>query len=389
MSEAFSTSSSKTVLISGAGPAGLTLGLLLARNGWQPLIVEKDQCLRGGGFLVSLADSAYTCMKALGLEQSLKARGSGITRSVYYNARQKPLLQLQTQALFGQLPVLQLMRDDLTQVLFEAAKNDLDIRMNTTLTGVFQSDECVTATLSSGETVHCDLLAGTDGVHSNVRTLAFPDDSVRHTYLDLHCAAFRHPNIEQMQNCFETHTQKNRYMATFTTRTDDAGSVFVWADKHRHVDSAARRQHLLEAFHGSHGRTQAHLELAPNENFYYDILEQIQLARWFHQRTVLLGDAAHCLTLFSGRGAAAAVNDAQVLAQCLTSQPELTAALETYDESLRPSLTRMQRRTRRDVRWYVPRNSVDYGLRNLAFRLVPDQFFNRYFQMKYSSVGSG
>ncbi|MEM7099032.1 MAG: FAD-dependent monooxygenase [Pseudomonadota bacterium] len=376
---------SKIALISGAGPAGLTAALLLEKQGWQPIVIERDAELRGGGFLVSIADAAYTCMQELGLLERLAQRSSGITKSVYYNASDRALLELQTKNLFGHLPVLQLMRDDLTQVLYDVARERVEICMDTQISHVQQQQSKVSVTLNDGQVWVCDLLIGADGVHSNTRNLTFNKEHITEHYLDLHCAAFRHNNICDLENCFETHTQQNRYMATFTTGQTDVGSVFVWADRSRIVPDNLKAR-LTEAFSGSQGTTLDHLSLCPDGNFYYDVLKQIELPKWYCGRVVLLGDAAHCLTLFSGRGAAAAINDARVLVEAISKEQNLEAGLANYDRTLRPNLTSMQSSTRRDVRWYVPATRINLWLRNNGFRWVPNAFFHRYFQNKYASV---
>ena len=318
-------------------------------------------------------------------------RGSGITQSIYYDHQDNPLLRLDTHKLFGQLPVLQLMRDDLTAVLFDAAAATVELRMGVTITGINQTAHHVQATLSDGSEINADLLAGTDGVHSTTRQQVFGKDHQTAHHLGLHCAAFRHPNVTDLNNTFATHTQQGRYMATFNTGSNsaDVGSVFVWTDQALEVETIQHKQRLQQAFADSGGRIADHLAHCPDTPFYYDVLKQVELRQWHMGRVVLLGDAAHCLTLFSGRGAAAAITDAAVLAQSLASNPSIAQALQQYDTRLRPALTRMQARTRRDVRWYVPRNTVDATIRNLAFRLAPNALFHRYFQYKYATVGGG
>ena len=59
------------------------------------------------------------------------------------------------------------------------------------------------------------------------------------------------------------------------------------------------------------------------------------LAQWSYGRVTLLGDSAHAMEPFQAQGAAQAVEDAFVLAQCLADDPDdVPAALRRY-ESIR------------------------------------------------------
>ncbi len=67
-----------------------------------------------------------------------------------------------------------------------------------------------------------------------------------------------------------------------------------------------------------------------------DVLMQVEIDRWSNKRVVLLGDAAHGMTLFSGRGASAAFNGASRLAIAL-SEMEIEEAMQTYEQQMRCS----------------------------------------------------
>ena len=56
------------------------------------------------------------------------------------------------------------------------------------------------------------------------------------------------------------------------------------------------------------------------------------LANWSHGRVTLLGDAAHAMEPFQAQGAAQAVEDAYVLAECLAADADdPIAALRRYE----------------------------------------------------------
>ena len=109
------------------------------------------------------------------------------------------------------------------------------------------------------------------------------------------------------------------------------------------------------------------------------------MPRWCLGRIVLLGDAAHALTLFSGRGASAAFAGASRLGRAI-ARDGIDAGLARYESEMRPVIDAIQPATRNMVQWYVPRHPLRSLARNTVMTLGPSRLFERYFQMKYSHV---
>jgi salicylate hydroxylase len=63
------------------------------------------------------------------------------------------------------------------------------------------------------------------------------------------------------------------------------------------------------------------------------ISDRLPLARWSFGRVTLLGDAAHAMVPALGQGANTAFEDAWELARFLGEQPDIEAALTSYDNS--------------------------------------------------------
>jgi len=374
------------VLISGAGVAGLACGLRLARAGHEAVVVEKAPEIREGGYLVALSHNAYHFAEDLGLVPCLRKRALTINASAYLNASGKTLLSLDYNRMFGSLDIVQIMREDLVRCLFEAAQECVDIRFSTRIESLENSPEGVSATLSTGQTESFDLVVGADGVHSHTRRMAFEESEVYQDVLGLWCAAFRSRNVLNLDRKFETHMDGDRYMATFTTREGDLGNVFVWAvDDVTPPKPEDRAQALLDAFNGAGEAISTVLNECPRDQpFYFDNPAQIVMKSWHRDRVVLAGDAAHSLTLFSGRGAACAFSGGNRLAQALIEQPSIPNALSEYDRQMRPLIETVQPATRNAVRWYVPRKKWEHLVRDNLMAYLPNAFFQKYFQRKYS-----
>ena len=72
------------------------------------------------------------------------------------------------------------------------------------------------------------------------------------------------------------------------------------------------------------------------------------LPHWSDDAATLLGDACHPMLPFMAQGAAAAIEDAAVLAACLGEADDISAALRRYEALRRDRVTAMQRRSRRN-----------------------------------------
>jgi salicylate hydroxylase len=92
--------------------------------------------------------------------------------------------------------------------------------------------------------------------------------------------------------------------------------------------------------------------------------------RWSDGPVALLGDAAHPMLPYLAQGAAMAIEDAAVVAQCLARMPsDPTAALQSYWTQRRPRAMKVQRLAARNgARYHL--GGVGAMLRNTAMRAL-------------------
>src|ERR1700741_1552317 len=108
------------------------------------------------------------------------------------------------------------------------------------------------------------------------------------------------------------------------------------------------------------------------------------LPRWSTGRVTLLGDAAHPCTPNLGQGGCMALEDAQVLANCVSGEASFEAALRRY-EALRRTRTRhIQQRSLLMGNIGQWENPLMVKGRHVATNLLPARFFERNLRRLYS-----
>jgi salicylate hydroxylase len=113
---------------------------------------------------------------------------------------------------------------------------------------------------------------------------------------------------------------------------------------------------LSEAFAFWDERVQQ-LIVSATETKRWALYDRSPLERWSEGRISLLGDAAHAMLPFFAQGAAQAVEDAAVLADCLrqASRDTVAQALHRYEMMRRPRASQVQLMSRgRELRNHLP-----------------------------------
>ena len=378
----------KTYLISGAGIAGLTAAIWLGKAGHHVTVVEKSPKIRAEGYIISLSHKSFHYANELGILPELMARYAGIKQSHYIDRHGKEMLRLRYQELFTGIDIVQIMRDELHRILYEHAKPYADFIFDDTIEFIDNEPSGIQAVLGSGKQLRADVLIGADGLHSNTRRLCFPDESYQRRYFGIFSAAYRLDNVLGLNDQFQNHMEQQRYMCVYTTGKSDLACVFIWKhDALRAPSFEARPEVLAHAFSGAPKTVQTVLSHCPSSGqFYMDPLIQIDMPNWYTKNVVLIGDAAHALTLLSGQGASTAFWGASALAKNLLESPTHEQAFIRYQNELKEAVVTMQETTHNAKKLYIPTTGFSYFMRDAMMRYLPNAFFQSYFRRKYSKA---
>ena len=377
----------KTYLISGAGVAGLTAAIWLGKAGNQVTVIEKSRNIRADGYIVSLSHKSFHFADQMGILPLLMQRYSGIKQSQYIDRKGKEMLRLKYQELFQGIDIVQVMRDELQMILYEEARQYVDFIFGDSIEQIenHKQGEGVSVKLKTDKEISADILIGADGLHSVTRNLCFSDSSYQRHYFGLFSAAYKLDNLLGLDKQFQNHMEHERYMCVYTTGKSDLACVFIWKDDAARAPEIENRPDVLkQAFANSPEIVRKVLSQCPlNKPIYMDPLIQIDMQNWYSRNVVLIGDAAHAMTLLSGQGASMAFWGASSLAQNLLKLPA-DQAFTAYQQILKPAVIDIQTTTQKAKNVYIPTSQSSYILRDSMMRYLPNTFFQYYFRKKYS-----
>ncbi|UUX49942.1 FAD-dependent oxidoreductase [Nisaea acidiphila] len=369
----------KTALIVGAGVGGMAAAWWLLKKGWHPLVVEKAPELRTDGYMLGLSGPGYTIAGEMGLMPALRARHRPIHENVYFGRDGRELWRAKYQELLGHQDWITLSRTDLVEVLHDALPDDLDLRFGTTVTGIEEDEAGVTATLSDGSNCRADLLIAADGMHSTIRRMAFGEDSDFIRPLGYRFAAFQMQDDLALGHDFLSFAEPGRMTEIYSLSDGRLATLYAWkTDDQSRVPATSRRDCLRAAYTGAHETALHYIDALPSDDaLFFDNLELVEMPSWSTGRIVLLGDAAHCLTLISGQGAGMAITSAKVLADEL-SKNTVEDALTGHEQRLRPAIIQLQERSRKIAPLFIPSTPRAFAIRNFVMRHAPKRLLGWY-----------
>ncbi|MEU5870894.1 FAD-dependent monooxygenase [Glycomyces sp. NPDC047369] len=370
------TSGQRRALIVGAGIAGLAAARRLHRAGWDALVVERAPERRSGGYMLNLVGGGFDAAEHLGLVPALKERDLGLFTSVIVRADGTAKFAVPEEIVASAVGprALTVFRGDLETVLYEAVEGTAEFRFGTTVTAIEQDGDGVTAVLSDGRTERADLLVGADGLHSATRALVFGPESDHLVDMGHMVGALPldEPPLGLDDNTGTTYIGPGRTAALISLGPGRSSAFFAY----RTADTAAQlelgaAQALSAAFGDLGGGVPDALRRLREDPgpAYFDSASQIRMDSWSRGRVVLLGDAAWCVTLFAGYGAALAMSGADLLGDAL-EHADVPAALSSWEAGLRPEVRKRQALARRGMVQFAPPTKGHVWMNEAAMRAM-------------------
>lgn len=370
-----------SVVISGAGAAGLAAAWWLARAGWRVTVVERAPDLRTGGYMMSLSGPGHAAATRMGLVSKLEPLAYQVEENVYRDRRGREVLRLRFHEFIDGLDYLVMRRTDLIAALRADLPEGVEIRFTTSIEDVEEGPKAASVRLSDGSVMDADLVLLADGMRSAMRGRLFAPDAACLKPLGYRFAAYELKDRLGLGADFVSYAEPGHIAEYYTLAEGRIAALHVWHSRENGWVPPADRWALLEGVCArSNPAVHAQMSAAREEGAVplIDDLALVDLPCWSRGRVLLLGDAAHCLTLISGQGAGMALSSAAILADAL-GRSAIPEALAEHEARLRPSIGRLQDRSRKMAGMFVPRSPIAFELRNLFMRHVPRKWIGRYF----------
>ncbi|MGG7464653.1 FAD-dependent oxidoreductase [Plantibacter sp. YIM 135347] len=327
--------------IAGAGFAGLTVSIALARRGWSVRVHEQSDEVREFGAGILLWRNAMLSLDVIGVADAIREQGS---EPPYYETSLnggEPTKEL------GGYPYWAITRPRLHQILAQAAI-DAGVEIVTSSRAV-GADPSGVLILEDGSSRRADLVIGADGAGSLVRNSLSEFVQERKKYQDgvVRVLVPRPPEFagEEWDSVIDFWTLEpdamrilyvpcgpdTVYMGMMAESSNERAARIpidpvVWTERFPHLAPL-----IASAEHAVHPR--------------HDSYQTNHVTPWSANRVVLVGDSAHAMCPALGQGASVGIVNAVALAHTLDEFDDLDEALRIWEERERDMTDEAQARS--------------------------------------------
>jgi salicylate hydroxylase len=356
-----------SIAISGAGIGGLTAALALARRGWQVCLFERMATLQEAGAGIQLSPNAMKVLAGLGLGETLEPHLTLPTAIVIrrgHDDSEVVRMPLANAAARWGAPWGVIHRHALQAALAQAVAGEPAIRLHlgNPIEALKPDSSGVEVLLQGGKGFRVDAAIGADGLWSTARlALGLREPPVyagKWAWRLVAPMAGLPPTMQGAETTLRLHSASHlvhypvsggQSLNLVAVTHEQVAGEPQWSREPRSGDAIAARfkgwaPQLVEALAAQSGWRTWPLHDRPAAT--------IMAAG----RIALLGDAAHPMLPFLAQGAAAAIEDAAVLAACLApGEPDVPAALQRYANARLARVGRIQAEARQNgARYHWP-----------------------------------
>ena len=375
------------ILIVGAGIGGLVSALCLNKKGYVVDIYEQSEVLSELGAGVQLSPNATRVLDYLELNDDLKPHIFEPRSFQFLNYKTEKIISkrelgLKIQDDFG-FPNFDVHRADLQKVLLNKVEEE-GIKIHTNMKVIDVGNEENKAYIKiNEEKIKADIVIGADGIHSVVREKLFekkessftgnvawrmliPVDSLPRDLISPDTTVWLGPK----KHFVSYHVSGGKNLNCVCLVEQDGWTNESWSERGNIED-------LREIYNGWNQTIETLLKIAnPNSLYRWALHDRPPMKQWSKGRIILLGDAAHPMLPFLAQGAAMAIEDGAVLADCISSYEDNEKSLKYFEQIRRPRTSFVQLAARRNAK-ILHLSGLAAFFRNMVMGYAGNKIFNK------------
>ena len=335
---------------------------------------ERLRCA-AGGYVIDFWGLGYDIAERMGLASDINRIGYHVRELRIVDDRGRRVTGFGTKV-FGELTggrYVTLARSDLSRLLFEKVKGTTEVIFDNEIVGLQEQADCVQVRFKHGGERRFDLVIGADGLHSDVRRLAFGPQHQFEKQLGYVVAAFEVRGYRPRdEDVYVMYGQPGRMLGRFTLHDDRTLFLFVFAADSGSLPATLDLQKTMLRERYRDGKWECPRildELDRTHELYFDRVSQIRMESWSRGRVALIGDAAFCVSLVAGQGSALAMISAYVLAgELANAGGRHEEAFGKYEAFLRAYINTKQQGAERFAAVFAPKTQWGLCFRNQVIK---------------------
>ncbi|MEP4892320.1 MAG: FAD-dependent monooxygenase [Aliiglaciecola sp.] len=363
------------IALVGAGIAGLTAAIALAKSGQSVSLYEAAPAWGDVGAGITLAPNAMRGLDYIGVGEAIAEIGiEPSTQQISHWQSGETLLMVdrsQTRKQYNSAYVY-IHRADLHQVLVaEAEKAGVKIHLGKSVQSVNYQGLKPVLNFADNSRVEAELIIGADGLKSQVRQL-FDSVAPHFTgHIAYRALAPITPEIQHLIDQPGMHIGPGKMIVRYPLRKGQLLNLVFFARQDGWTEDGwsipAELQELRDLYAGWSDEVGTLIDsIRPGTVFKWAINAHSPLPQWsIENKVTLIGDAAHAMTPFLGQGAATGIEDAVILARILQAAETTENALSRYQAVRHERTTFIQKESNENADRLQGEAAELYGLGNL------------------------
>lgn len=334
------------IAVIGGGIGGLTAALALSQDANDITVCEHSAGIREIGAGVQISPNAGRLLHSLGLGAAYSEISVNPHRVVLRRWEDDSIIRAtdldESFLSQHQVPLANVARNELAEILGSAvaARANVTLKFSTHVVKVEPGDVSSEVIFADGSSQSFDIVIGADGIHSVVRPCVGGMDKPRFSGSAAYRALVPRSAVENLPIDVTNRMGPDRHVVSYfigrnrshlnlvCISPEDSWETESWTEQGTMEDLLSRFEGWSPEFLSLLGRVEEPI-------FRWALYDREPLEQWGIGTTTLLGDACHPMLPFMAQGSCQAIEDAVVLARCLSdaNTSDAAKALRRYEDA--------------------------------------------------------